>query len=476
VPRNTVLDNASSHFNANRPFLDSQAARESNARSYPRCLPLVIQKAEGIYITDMNGKIYIDCLAGAGTLALGHNHPVIINALKSTLDEKLPLHTLDITTPLKEAFVDELFASLPEPLASDARIHFCGPTGADGIEAAVKLAKTVTGRSGIFAFHGGYHGCTHATMGLSGNHHQKMEIPGLMSNVHFLPYPYNYRCPFGVGGEQSHKLISRYLQTILNDPESGVLPPAAIVVEPVQGEGGAIPAPVEWLREIRRITEQHGILLIVDEVQTGIGRTGRLFAFEHAGIVPDIVVLSKTIGGSLPLSVLVYRKPFDQWKPGAHIGTFRGNQLAMAAGLASLKFIKDENIPEQVTQRGAQLLRRHFALKNKHPELGDVRGLGLMLGVEIVDGQGKTNNLKQPLANPQLAKQIQSRCFQKGLVLELGGRHSSVVRFLPPLIVSESQIDSIAEIFSEVVTEVCNEQAVGLDIDLDIDPGLGFAG
>lgn len=451
-----MLHTLVSERSGNRSLLESQAARESNARSYPRRLPLAIKRAEGIHVTDMDGKIYYDCLAGAGTLALGHNHPVIVEAIKSTLDQKLPLHTLDITTPLKEAFVDELFASLPEEFAHEARIHFCAPTGADAIEAAVKLAKIVTGRSGVFSFHGGYHGSTHATMSLSGTLHQKGEIQGLMPDVHFLPYPYAYRCPFGVGGEQCHQLGARYIRSILGDPESGVRLPAAMVLEVVQGEGGAIPAPVEWLREIRRITEEHGILLIIDEVQTGFGRTGKLFAFEHAGIVPDILVLSKAIGGSLPLSVLVYRKQFDRWKPGAHIGTFRGNQLAMAAGLASLQYINRENIPEQVNQRGRQLMRRLDALKQEVSEIGDVRGRGLMIGIEIVDGLGKTDALGQPLANPALASAIQRKCFQKGLILELGGRHSSVVRFLPPLIVTEAEIDSIAGIFADAVREACS--------------------
>lgn len=437
----------------NRPLLDSQAARESNARSYPRRLPLAIQRAEGIHVTDMDGKTYYDCLAGAGTLALGHNHPAVVDAIKATLDQKVPLHTLDITTPLKEAFVDELFASLPQEFAQDARVHFCAPTGADAIEAAVKLAKIATGRSGVLSFHGGYHGSTHATMSLSGTLHQKGDIPGLMPEVQFLPYPYSYRCPFGVGGEQGQQLSAHYIRSMLNDPESGVRPPAAMILEVVQGEGGAIPAPVEWLREMRRITEEHGILLIVDEVQTGFGRTGKLFAFEHAGIVPDILVLSKAIGGSLPLSVLVYRKQFDRWKPGAHIGTFRGNQLAMAAGLASLQHIRREKLVEHAAERGRQLTGKLQALQREVPQIGDVRGRGLMIGVEIVDGTGKTNALGQPLADPALASAIQRKCFQKGLILELGGRHGAVVRFLPPLIITEAQVDTVAGIFAEAVRE-----------------------
>ncbi|MEH6433768.1 diaminobutyrate--2-oxoglutarate transaminase [Massilia sp. DD77] len=438
----------------NRQLLDSQAARESNARSYPRRLPLAIARAEGIHVTDMDGKTYVDCLAGAGTLALGHNHPVVVDAIKAALDSKLPLHTLDITTPVKEAFVDELFASLPPEFASQARVHFCAPTGADGVEAAVKLAKIATGRSGILSFHGGYHGSTHAAMSLSGSLHQKIDIPGLMPEVQFLPYPYAYRCPFGAGGARCQQLSAHYIRSLLADPESGVRPPAAMIVEVVQGEGGVVAAPNEWLREIRRITEEHGILLIVDEVQTGFGRTGKLFAFEHAGIVPDIVVMSKAIGGSLPLSVLLYRKQFDVWKPGAHIGTFRGNQLAMAAGLASLKHLRSENLAQHAAQRGAQLMERLSALHRAFPAIGDVRGRGLMIGVEIVDGHGRSDTLGQPLADPALASAIQRACFQRGLILELGGRHSSVVRFLPPLIVSAAQVDAIAGMFEDAVREV----------------------
>lgn len=453
-----------SEINVNKtaPLLQSQANRESNARTYPRSFPLAIQKAQGIYITDVDGKSYIDCLAGAGTLALGHNHPVVIESIKSTIEKQIPLHTLDLTTPLKEAFINELFDSLPQDFANNARIHFCGPTGADGVEAAIKLAKIATGKSTVFAFHGGYHGSTHATMSLSGNLHQKAALSGLIPNVHFLPYPFPYRCPFGGNGDQVHKLSSRYLEGILNDPESGILPAAGLIVEPVQGEGGAIPAPVEWLQEIRRITKTHDIPLIIDEVQTGFGRTGKLFAFEHAGITPDILVLSKAIGGGLPLSVIIYHKKFDHWMQGAHIGTFRGNQLAMAAGLASLKFIRNQNIPQQASIRGQQLRKKLHALRNEFAEVGDVRGLGLMLGVEIIQGQGKVNVLNQPLENPKLTARIQRHCFNKGLILEVGGRHSSVLRFLPPLIVSSEQIETISKIFRAAINETCSRCPVSV--------------
>ena len=290
----------------NKDLLEQQEKRESNARSYPRRIPLAIKEAEGMYITDVEGRKYLDCLAGAGTLALGHNHPVVVEAMEKVIKDRLPLHTLDITTPVKENFVDELFASLPDQFRDRAKIQFCGPTGGDAIEAALKLVKTATGRQSILTFQGGYHGSTHGTMAISGNLSPKQHVQGLIPDTHFLPYPYTYRCPFGRKGEDGHQLSSAYIEHLLDDPESGILPPAAVICETVQGEGGSIPAPIEWLQEIRRITKERGIPLIIDEVQTGIGRTGKMFSFEHAGIVPDVFVLSKAIGGSLPLSVVIY--------------------------------------------------------------------------------------------------------------------------------------------------------------------------
>lgn len=439
----------------NDPYLQSQAARESNARSYPRRIPIAILEAEGIYVKDMDGKVYYDCLAGAGTLALGHNHPVVIDAIKTMLDSKRPLHTLDLTTPLKEQFVDELFSSLPEAFAKDARIQFCGPTGGDAIEAAIKLVKTATGHRSILSFQGGYHGSTHGTMSLSGTLGQKERVHGLIPDVHFLPYPYAYRCPFGVGGEQTHRISSRYIENLLNDPESGVVSPCGMIFEAVQGEGGSIPAPVEWIREMRRITQEKNIPLIIDEVQTGLGRTGKMFAFEHAGILPDVLVLSKAIGGSLPLSVVIYHKKLDAWKPGAHIGTFRGNQMAMAAGLATLKYIKENDIATKAEQLGNRLRDRLNELKSKVEFIGDVRGRGLMIGVEIVNANEEPDKLGHFPAYPKLASRIQQECLHRGLILEIGGRHSAVMRFLPPLIVTEQQIDEIARIFSEACHASC---------------------
>ena len=322
------------------PLLARQRHQESNARSYPRRIPLALKKARGLYVEDVEGRRFIDCLAGAGTLALGHNHPVVIEAIQQVLADELPLHTLDLTTPVKDAFVQDLFGLLPAQLAREAKIQFCGPTGADAAEAALKLVRTATGRSTVLSFQGGYHGMTQGALGLMGNLGPKKALGAVLGNgVQFLPYPYDYRCPFGLGGEAGVRANLHYLESVLSDPESGVPLPAAVVLEVVQGEGGVVPADLQWLRGLRRITEKAGVALVIDEIQTGFGRTGRMFAFEHAGIVPDVVLLSKAIGGSLPLAVVVYRDWLDTWQPGAHAGTFRGNQMAMAAGSAVMRYL-----------------------------------------------------------------------------------------------------------------------------------------
>lgn len=440
-----------SKISTNNGYLEKQARRESNARSYPRRIPIAIKQAEGMMVTDVEGNTYFDCLAGAGTLSLGHNHPVIVEAIQDVLAQKMPLHSLDLITPIKDEFTTEIFNGLPKPFSKRAKIQFCGPAGTDAVEAALKIVKTATGKRSILSFHGAYHGMTHGALSLTGNKQPKEEIAGLMPEVHFLPYPYSYRCPFGKGGEVGAELSSTYIESILSDPESGISTPAGLIMELVQGEGGVIPAPNKWVRQIRSLTHKHHIPLIVDEIQTGIGRTGKLFAFEHADIVPDVLVLSKAIGGSLPLSVVVYNKDLDQWKPGAHAGTFRGNQLAMAAGIATLRWINENQIVKHAEQMGKRFLNHLHKLQQEVPALGDVRGRGLMIGVEIVNTQLPSNSLGSYPADSKLAQQIQKACFERGLILELGGRYGSVVRFLPPLNITAEQVDKISEIFADAV-------------------------
>nr|WP_254538582.1 diaminobutyrate--2-oxoglutarate transaminase [Halomarina sp. BCD28] len=450
----------------NKPILTQQANRESNARTYPRHLPLAIREAQGVTVTDMNGDEYYDCLAGAGTLALGHNHPRVVAAIERVLAADRPMHTLDISTPAKEQFVDSLFGSFPDAFGDHAKVQFCSPAGTDAVEAALKLVKTATDNRSVLGFRGAYHGMTNGALSLMGETDAKEPVPGLMSDVHHLPYPYDYRCPFGIGGDAGHRAASSYVENLLDDTGSGITDPAGMILEPVQGEGGAIPAPDEWLHEMRRITRERDIPLILDEIQTGLGRTGELYAFEHADIEPDVVTLSKAIGGGLPLAVVVYHEDLDVWEPGAHAGTFRGNQLAMAAGEATIDYVLEHDLDDHATAVGHHLRARLEATAERFDVVGDVRGRGLMLGVEFVDPASDWRGAGPHAPGGDLAQSVQAECFGRGLVVELGGRDGATARFLPPLIVSESQIDDIADIFDEAVSAVVNTDATASEVSL----------
>ncbi|WP_217213756.1 diaminobutyrate--2-oxoglutarate transaminase family protein [Streptomyces sp. AC550_RSS872] len=519
-------------------ILRRQSARESAARTYARSLPIVPVRARGLTIEGADGRRYLDCLSGAGTLALGHNHPVVLEAIRKVLDSGAPLHVLDLATPVKDAFITELFHTLPPGLADHARVQFCGPAGTDAVEAAFKLVRAATGRNGILAFSGAYHGMTAGALEASGG--------AFDVRVARLPYPQDYRCPFGVGGERGAELAARWTESVLEDPKSGVPHPAGMILEPVQGEGGVIPAPDGWLRRMRQITADRSIPLIADEVQTGVGRTGAFWAMEHSGVTPDVMVLSKAIGGSLPLAVIVYRDELDAWQPGAHAGTFRGNQLAMAAGTATLAYVRENRLAERAAELGSQMLRQLQAMAGEFTCIGDVRGRGLMIGVEVVEpeaestqgegprtanmaaleaagdepgllappggcgrapgqaepggsgdlgwpGEGVASGLvgadparitggpsaglppvgggeraaataqdqdRRPRpAAPGLAAAIQRECLRRGLIVELGGRHSSVVRLLPPLTISDEQAHAVLDRLADAVDAVSRNHA-----------------
>lgn len=426
-------------------ILRRQSQRESAARTYARSLPVVPVRARGMTIEGADGRRYLDCLSGAGTLALGHNHPVVLEAIRAVLDSGAPLHVLDLATPVKDAFTTALFETLPPRLARHGRIQFCGPAGTDAVEAALKLVRTATGRGGLLAFSGGYHGMTAAALAATGDTAVRGAAGTADARVTRLPYPYDYRCPFGIGGEDGAELSARLTESLLDDPKGGIQPPAGMLLEPVQGEGGVIPAPDTWLRRMRELTAARGIPLIADEVQTGVGRTGTFWAVEHSGIVPDVMVLSKAIGGSLPLAVIVYREELDCWQPGAHAGTFRGNQLAMAAGTATLAYVRRNGLAERAALLGDRMLARLRGLAAEHPCVGDVRGRGLMLGVELVDPDAATGPRAVPPTAPRLAAAVRRAALDRGLIVELGGRDGSVIRLLPPLTITEEQSEAVLD-------------------------------
>ncbi|MFA4928944.1 MAG: diaminobutyrate--2-oxoglutarate transaminase family protein [Patulibacter sp.] len=440
-------------------ILTRQAERESSARTYARWLDIVPVRAAGAEIEAADGRTYLDCLSGAGALALGHNHPEVVAALQRTLASGAMLHALDLATPEKDAFTTALRASLPAGFrATDPKLHFCGPAGTDAVEAAIKLAQTVTGRQGILSFTGGYHGMTLGALAASGGVAAKTAVSGIAADVTRLPYPYPYRCPFGVGAE-SAAVSARFVERLLDDPKGGVVPPALLLVEVVQGEGGVVPAPHAWLREIRRITAERGILMVVDEVQTGVGRTGTTWAHEASGIVPDAIVMSKAIGGGLPLAVVAYRGEHDGWAPGAHTGTFRGNALAMVAGATTLGIVARDGLAERAAVLGARIRGELDAAVGELPWVGEIRGRGLMIGIELVDPGAEPDAIGSRPAAPALAAEVRRACLDQGVIIELGGRRDAVLRLMPPLVLSDGQADRVVRVLGDALRAVDSRTA-----------------
>ncbi|MEU7279016.1 diaminobutyrate--2-oxoglutarate transaminase family protein [Streptomyces sp. NPDC045431] len=425
-------------------LLARQERRESNSRSYPRKLPLAIRRARGSYVEDLDGNVFLDFLSGAGVLSLGHNHPEPLAAAHRQLDEFV--HGLDFPTPVKDEFTELTIGMLPEPMRERTRIHFCGPTGANAVDAALKLCKTATGREEVITFQGGFHGATLAAMSVTGLVEQKEPVRGRMPGVHFFPYSNCHNCPLGLKRDSCEVNCAAFLERALTDVNGGITLPAAVLMELVQGEGGVIPAEVEFVQRVRKVTRELGIPLIVDEVQSGCGRTGTWFAFEQYGIEPDVVCVSKALSGmGLPAAVILYDEKLDTWKPGAHTGTFRGNQPAFAAGVATLKVVRRDRVLENVRARADQLMVHLQGLRALSPYVADVRGLGLMAGVELADPV-------TGLPATALAKRVQWEAVSRGLILELGGRDDCVVRMLPPLNCTAEEIDTAGLILREALS------------------------
>jgi len=309
----------------------------------------------------------------------------------------------------------------------------------------------------VVGFHGGYHGMSQGSMGLIGNLEGKEKIRGLMPYCHFFPFPQLYRPPFGIPGEAGVKAICTYINNVLGDPESGITKPACIIVECIQGEGGVNPAPLSFLKELRRICTDHDIPLIFDEIQAGMCRSGKFFSFQHAeGVWPDVITISKAVGGGMPLACVVYDKKLDKWVPGCHAGTFRGNQLAMALGTSTIEFMVKEKLWEHAADTGEYFMSKLRSLQKEFDFIGDVRGRGLMIGAEIVNPNAKpVEGVPAPWG--ELAALIQSKCIELGLMIEKGGRFSCVLRFLPPLIITKPQIDEVISVFKNAAANAKNQ-------------------
>jgi diaminobutyrate-2-oxoglutarate transaminase len=394
---------------------------ESEVRGYIRSFPVVFDSARGSVLTTADGREYLDFFAGAGVLNYGHNNPIFTQALVEYLQRDGIIHGLDMATSAKKAFLEAFEARILAPRGLDYKIQFTGPTGANAVEAALKVARQATGRSNVVAFTNGFHGLSMGALAATGNKKYRDAAGTSLDNVTRLPYD-------GYLGADIDTLD--LFEKMLDDSGSGLDLPAAVIVEAVQGEGGINVASAAWLQRLRAITQERGILLIVDDIQAGTGRTGAFFSFEDAGIVPDIVTVSKSISASgLPMSLVLMRREVDVWQPGAHTGTFRGNNLAFITARAALDaYWADTAFTDEVTRKSELLREELLAIAAENPEIDfEVRGRGLMYGIAST-------------AHPELAGAISVAAFERGLVIETSGARDEVLKFLPALTISDDEL------------------------------------
>ncbi|MEU7561178.1 diaminobutyrate--2-oxoglutarate transaminase [Streptomyces eurythermus] len=392
---------------------------ESEVRLYCRTFPAVFERAKGAELSTEDGRTFIDFFCGAGTLNYGHNSDFIKARVADYLAADGLSHGLDMYTVAKRDFLTAFADTVLRPRGLDYKVQFTGPTGTDAVEAALKLARKRTGRSGVVAFTGAYHGMSRGSLAVTGSRRARRAGGVSGQDVTFVPYE---------DGPQGRFDSIGYLERLLADPSSGVDLPAAVIVEPMQMEGGVYPASAGWLRALRELTERHGILLILDEIQAGCGRSGRFFCFEHAGITPDVVTLSKSLSGyGLPLSVVLFRRELDVWEPGEHTGTFRGNQLAFVAATAACELWRQDAFHSRLAASVDRLDRFRAELDALGRGLV-TRGCGMALGIDLG-------------VEPPRAERLQRYAFDHGLIVELCGRRDEVIKLLPPLTIDPAVLD-----------------------------------
>ncbi len=429
-----------------KELLEEQKRVDSRAVYYPTVIPTAWDEGKGATLKDVDGNIYIDFVAGISVLNVGHSNPYVVEAVKRQLDKLT--HALDIPTPQRIELIEKLVQIAPAGLKGNSKILFGGPTGSDAIEGALKIAKFNTKRHTFLAFHGAYHGMTGGALSVTSKKAFRTGYLPLFPDIHFAPYAYCYRCPFGKEYPECEMQCVHYVEYLFRDPESGLADPAAIIVEPIQGEGGFIVPPDGYLKELRRICDENSVLMIVDEIQTGFGRTGKMFACEYDDVTPDVMTIAKAVGGiGLPLSGCVMRKGLDTWEPGGHLGTFRGNVLACVAGLAAISFTEEKGLVERSDREGAYMLKRLKDLQEETKTIGDVRGKGMMVAAEFVED----NRTKKPAI--ELVKKIQLKCLERGVLVWKAGHWPNVIRFMPPLVITHEHIDKGLDAFSDAVKE-----------------------
>ncbi|MCZ6669759.1 MAG: acetyl ornithine aminotransferase family protein [Acidobacteria bacterium] len=427
------------------PGPKSQAwiARDADkvSTSYTRSYPLVADTGRGAVVVDPDGNRFLDFAAGIAVCSTGHCHPEVVAAIREQAGALIHISGTDFYYRPQVLLAEKMAEIVP--ISGDVRVYF-GNSGAEAVESAIKLARYKTGRQHIVAFFGAFHGRTMGALSLTASKYvQRAGFSPLLSNVHHIPYAYCYRCPVNRSVESCEVECFQLLEDF---HFSRLVPPsevAAIIVEPVQGEGGYVVPPEKFLRRIRELADRHGILLIADEIQSGMGRTGKMFAIEHFGIEPDIITVAKGVASGMPLGLMIARKEIMDWPPGAHASTFGGNPISCVAALATIRLLQNGYMENCRTQ-GERLKSRLGEIQKKFPVIGDVRGLGLMIGAEMVHPEdGKKF--------PELRDRVVETAFGKGLLLL--GCGDNTVRFSPPLMIDSEQVDVALDIFSSSLEE-----------------------
>ncbi|MGN1326802.1 MAG: diaminobutyrate--2-oxoglutarate transaminase [Clostridia bacterium] len=406
---------------------------ESEVRSYCRVFNEVLDYAKGSIIKDTLGKEYIDFFCGAGAVNYGHNNDYIKEKIIKYLQDDRIMHALDMYTKAKEDFIEYFEKEILEPRGLNYKIQFPGPTGTNAVEAALKLARKVKKRNNIWCLMGCFHGMTLGSLALTSDKESRAGAGVALENVTHIPAPYMFK---GLD-------TIEYMQTLLDDDHSGVEKPAALILETVQAEGGIWVFEKEWLQKVREFCTKNDILLIIDDIQVGCARTGTFFSFERANIVPDMVVLSKSIGAyGMPFALTLFKPELDIWTPGEHNGTFRGNQLAIVAAKAGLEFMKENNIEKEV-QRKEKIVKDFLETQVKPLNKNfEIRGIGLIWGIETHNGA--------------LAKKISTECFKNGLIVERAGRDNSVVKLMPALTTDDETLEKGLKILKDTIKEYCH--------------------
>lgn len=411
-------------------------------------VPIVIEKASGAVVTDVNGREYLDCFAGISVVNAGHNNPQVVAAAKAQMDKLVHAASYIYHVQPVADLAEKIAHIAPRGLTKT----FFGNGGAEAIEGAMKLARLYTGKHEFIALHASFHGRSWGTLSVTGNLARKKRGGPYAPGVAFAPAPYAYRSQWRKDPEECGRQCARAIEDVIRFATSGDV--AAFIAEPVMGEGGIIVPPPNYFKEVKKILDQHGILFIADEVQSGFARTGKMFAIEHYGVVPDILVTAKGIADGFPLSAFTTRPEIAaSFKPGDHLSTFGGNPVSCAAALANINFMEKESLPARATETGNYAMTKLRDLQKQHPIIGDIRGLGLMIGVELVKDEKLT-----PAASE--AEAVRDALFRNGVLVGVGGIYGNVIRFQPPLVITRQQIDQAITAFAAALREVAQPAAV----------------